>query len=182
MNRRSRLRSADIHQIPGDTPDELDDDATLGASVKNNHLSTPHSSCFPSTYNNALPPPPTSPPVSSRPNSHPVHSAPPVSTCPTRETRPPTRYGNITTYAAVTKHVPDNDNPMYAQAMASPEKDHWRASMQVEFDSLVSHSVGRLIPRPQQANVLGGMWRFKRKRDKIQSKMGDTRQPPNTRH
>lgn len=37
--------------------------------------------------------------------------------------------------------------------------------MEVEFDSLVSHSVGRLIPRPKTANVLGGMWRFKRKRD-----------------
>lgn len=37
--------------------------------------------------------------------------------------------------------------------------------MKIEFDSLVSHSVGRLIPRPKSANVLGGMWRFKRKRD-----------------
>lgn len=51
--------------------------------------------------------------------------------------------------------------------MSSPDKDHWRAAMQVEFDSLVSHSVGRLVPRPKSANVLGGMWRFKRKRDTL---------------
>lgn len=37
--------------------------------------------------------------------------------------------------------------------------------METEFNSLVSHSVGRLVPRPKDANVLGGMWRFKRKRD-----------------
>lgn len=37
--------------------------------------------------------------------------------------------------------------------------------METEFESLVSHSVGRLISRPKSANVLGGMWRFKRKRD-----------------
>lgn len=68
-------------------------------------------------------------------------------------------------YAAVTRRVHDADNPTYAQAMASPDAHHWRAAMQVKFDSLVSHSVGRLIKRPVNANVLGGMWRFKRKRD-----------------
>lgn len=61
--------------------------------------------------------------------------------------------------------MPNDDNPTYSQAMSGLEKDKWRAAMQVEFDSLVSHSVGRLIPRPNSANVLGGMWRFKRKRD-----------------
>lgn len=37
--------------------------------------------------------------------------------------------------------------------------------MEVEFNSLMSHSVGKLISRPKNANVLGGMWRFNRKHD-----------------
>lgn len=49
--------------------------------------------------------------------------------------------------------------------MSGPDREEWRRAMEIEFDSLVSHSVGRLIPRPMSANVLGGMWRFKRKRD-----------------
>lgn len=49
--------------------------------------------------------------------------------------------------------------------MASPNKEHWRVAMKVEFDYLVSHGVGSLIPCPTSANVLGGMWRFTRKHD-----------------
>lgn len=37
--------------------------------------------------------------------------------------------------------------------------------MPVEFDSLVFHSFGWLIPRHNSANVLGVMWRFKQKRN-----------------
>lgn len=65
----------------------------------------------------------------------------------------------------MTRRSPDDDNPTYAQAMSGPDKEHWLAAMKIEFDSLVSHSVGRLIPCPRTANVLGRIWRFKRKRD-----------------
>lgn len=83
---------------------------------------------------------------------------------PTRTSRAPARYGNIVSYAAA-RGASDADNPTYAQAMSGPDAQHWRAAMKVEFDSLVSHSVGQLIKRPSSANVLGGMWHFKQKRD-----------------
>lgn len=82
---------------------------------------------------------------------------------PVRSSNAPARFGNLVSYAAITRGATDADNPICAQAMAGPEAHHWRAAMQVEFDSLVSHSVGRLIKRPANASVLRGMWRFKRK-------------------
>lgn len=141
------LRSIAIHQIPTDGIDDVDDDSPVGAAYEPNQDDISQSTT-----------PPDCPlPIPSQP-------VPPIPTKrSTRTAQPPSRYGNIRTYAAVTKH--DADNPTYSQAMASPEKEHWRAAMQVKFDSLVSHSVGRLIPRPKSANVLGGMWRFKCKRD-----------------
>lgn len=51
--------------------------------------------------------------------------------------------------------------------MAGPDADQWRPAMKVEFDSLVSHSIGRLIKHPANTNVLGGMWRFKCKQDTL---------------
>lgn len=144
------LRSPAIHGLPPNVIDDLADDAYLGASSHTEPYSsttdTPEPSTEPSP--SPSPTPPTPPP-----------------TRPVRTTQPPSRLGNFTTYAAVTKRTPDPDNPTYAQAMSGPERDQWKAAMQVEFDSLVSHSVGRLVPRPKSANVLGGMWRFKRKRD-----------------
>lgn len=73
----------------------------------------------------------------------------------------------MVSYAAITQGATDTDNPTYAQGMAGPDAPHWCGAMNVEFDSLVSHSVGRLIKRPNNANVLGGMWRFKKKQDTL---------------
>lgn len=151
------LRDQSIHQIPSDD-DESDDDllfqqAINGSTGSDNHTEPSDPLIHPS--------PPPSP--SSQPSPSPSIPEPPSR--PSRSTRAPTRYGNIVSYAAVTRGTSDADNPTYAQAMASADAHKWRAAMQVEFDSLVSHSVGRLIKRPSHANVLGGMWRFKRKRD-----------------
>lgn len=37
--------------------------------------------------------------------------------------------------------------------------------MRDEFDSLVEHCVGTLVDPPPNANVIGGMWIFNKKRD-----------------
>lgn len=108
---------------------------------------------------------PTSCPSDHESPPMPLHAPLPAPTRQARVTRQPTQYGNDTMYAASTANTHNDDNPTYARAMASPNSEHWRAAMKVEFDSLVSHSVGRLIPRPKSANLLGGMWRFKRKRN-----------------
>lgn len=159
------LRTPSIHQIPLED-DESDDESLC-------HTVTPHPVSPDTTRysSSSLPlpiPAPLSPPLV--PSPSPViltapATAPPPSIRPVRSVRAPARYGNVVSYAAVTRGVTDADNPTYAQAMASPDADQWRAAMKVEFESLVSHSVGRLIKRPSNANVLGGMWRFKRKRD-----------------
>lgn len=81
---------------------------------------------------------------------------------PRRSTRahaPVQRYG----FAATTHH--DSDHPTYTQAMASPDKAAWLQSMREEFDSLSHHSVGTLVDPPKDANILGGMWVFTKKRD-----------------
>lgn len=49
--------------------------------------------------------------------------------------------------------------------MASPDKAAWQKAMQDKYDSLNQHSVGTLVDPPPDANVLGGMWIFSKKRD-----------------
>lgn len=150
------LRSMAIHQLPP-TEDDDDDDVSMGSPTPHpavDHPPPPPASLSPAPHSPSLPTP-----ASSMHNTHPPPSR------PIRKTRQPSRYGNVRSYASVTRNAPDDDNPTYKQAMAGPDKEHWLAAMKLEFDSLVSHSVGRLIPRPKNANVLGGMWRFKRKRD-----------------
>lgn len=76
-----------------------------------------------------------------------------------RKTTQPHRYGFKTTL------ITDSDHPSFAQAMASPDKAAWQKAMQDEYDSLNQHSVGTLVDPPPDANVLGGMWIFSKKRD-----------------
>lgn len=151
------LRSHDIHKIPRNDAEEIDDDELMGATTNPDQhrpsIDHPQDSSIPQSFPSPSPSP-----------SIPVPT-PPAPARPTRTTPQPERYGNVTTYAAVTAQSHDDDNPTYAMAMASTDKEHWRAAMKVEFDSLVSQSVGHLVPQPKSANVLGGMWRFKRKRD-----------------
>lgn len=60
----------------------------------------------------------------------------------------------------------DPDSPSYSEAMAGPDAQAWKHAMEEEFDSLMEHAVGTLVDPPPNANILGGMWIFNKKRDK----------------
>lgn len=49
--------------------------------------------------------------------------------------------------------------------MRSRDRQNWLDAMEDEFNSLTSHNVGELVEPPPEANIIGGMWRLKRKRD-----------------
>lgn len=106
------------------------------------------------------------------------HSPPPPPSRPKRTTQPISRLGEFIGYhttadfqQAVIDSVddgPEHDEPSYTQAMKSPNWTHWIDAMSREFTSLQLHAVGTLVEAPEDANVLPGMWRLKRKRDKFQ--------------
>lgn len=51
--------------------------------------------------------------------------------------------------------------------MNVPDKQAWLAAMTEEFDSLLQHNIGTLVEPPPNANLLGGMWVFAKKRDEF---------------
>ncbi|MBW0529442.1 hypothetical protein O181_069157 [Austropuccinia psidii MF-1] len=54
----------------------------------------------------------------------------------------------------------------YSQAMSNSKEKHlWNDAMKKEFDSLMQHNMGELIPYPKDAQVIGGMWVLNRKRN-----------------
>ncbi|MBW0500630.1 hypothetical protein O181_040345 [Austropuccinia psidii MF-1] len=54
----------------------------------------------------------------------------------------------------------------YSQAMSNSEEKHlWNDAMKKEFDSLMQHNMGELVPYPKDAQVIGGMWVLNRKRN-----------------
>lgn len=79
----------------------------------------------------------------------------------TRESIAPIRYGFIS------KDLPTDecDNPTYEAAMNGPDRALWKRAMDEEFNAFTDHNVGTLVDKPDDANVLGGMWIFSRKRD-----------------
>lgn len=80
---------------------------------------------------------------------------------PVRTTSKPQRLGNFVGHVGTDL----NDEPTYKQAMEAPDAEEWKKAMKVEFDSLVQHNVGKLVPKPLDARVIGGMWVLKKKRD-----------------
>lgn len=104
------MRKAPIEQNaqPDDDNDEYDKHAT--------HVIPPPA---PDTATLDAPPHP----VSESPSG--AATTPATHVRPTCNTRPPTRYGNVVSYAAATAHVADPDNPTYSQAMSGLEKDEW---------------------------------------------------------
>lgn len=76
-----------------------------------------------------------------------------------RSTAVPDRYG----FSATTGQDPDH--PTFSQAMSGPDRKAWEKAMRDKFDSLVEHRVGTLVDPPPNANVIGGMWIFNKKRD-----------------
>ncbi|MBW0514988.1 hypothetical protein O181_054703 [Austropuccinia psidii MF-1] len=57
----------------------------------------------------------------------------------------------------------------YKQAMSNPNKEEaWRSAMKLEYDSLMKHNTGELVPYPSNgAKVIGGMWRLTQKRNEF---------------
>jgi hypothetical protein len=49
--------------------------------------------------------------------------------------------------------------------MASPEAEEWRLAAKSEYDSLMQNKTWKLVPRPQNGNVVGSRWVFTRKKD-----------------
>lgn len=91
-----------------------------------------------------------------------VHTPPPTSSRPSRQTQAPARLGNLVA------HHTDNlcsDKPTYKQAMASSDAEEWKKAMTAKFQSLQDHDVGKLVPRPDHHRVIGGMWVLVRKRE-----------------
>ncbi|MBW0542894.1 hypothetical protein O181_082609 [Austropuccinia psidii MF-1] len=54
----------------------------------------------------------------------------------------------------------------YSQAIHDPvDQQEWFSAMQKEFDSLMQHNTGELIPYPRNSKVIGGMWRLTKKKN-----------------
>ncbi|MBW0576753.1 hypothetical protein O181_116468 [Austropuccinia psidii MF-1] len=55
----------------------------------------------------------------------------------------------------------------YLHAVNDPiERIEWKKAMDAEFDSLMSHNTGELVPYPEKpTKVIGGMWRLTSKRN-----------------
>lgn len=100
-------------------------------------------------------PPPDAPPVEMPP-------PPPIQARPSRHVTAPSRLGNFVAHHTNTLC---SDKPTYKQAMASSDADEWRKAMKAEFQSLQDHDVGKLVPRPDNHKVIGGMWVLVRKRE-----------------
>ncbi|MBW0500410.1 hypothetical protein O181_040125 [Austropuccinia psidii MF-1] len=55
----------------------------------------------------------------------------------------------------------------YKQAMSNPvEEKAWQQTMQLEYNSLMNHNTGDLVPYPPNGTkVIGGMWRLTQKQN-----------------
>ncbi|MBW0546423.1 hypothetical protein O181_086138, partial [Austropuccinia psidii MF-1] len=55
----------------------------------------------------------------------------------------------------------------YCKATSDPQEGaQWKEAMKVEFDSLMSHNTGKLVPYPKDSKVIGGMWHLTKKLNK----------------
>ena len=77
----------------------------------------------------------------------------------TRETRHPDYYG-VRVYAAEAQE-PEN----VQEALSSSEKEHWKAAMQSEMESMKSNDVWDLVELPKDRKPVGCRWVFKQKMD-----------------
>ena len=51
------------------------------------------------------------------------------------------------------------------EALSSSEKEHWKAAMQIEMESMKSNDVWDLVELPKDRKPVGCRWVFKRKMD-----------------
>ncbi|MBW0589611.1 hypothetical protein O181_129326 [Austropuccinia psidii MF-1] len=69
----------------------------------------------------------------------------------------------------------------YSKAIGNTqEKENWQDAMNTEFNSLMQHNTGHLVPYPTDGfKVIGGMWRLTMKRNEF-GEVGSTQKPPGT--
>lgn len=119
-------------------------------------------------------------PNTNAPITHPTLPPTPDESPPVRAPRQRntvSRLGNLIAYHTIqetsTNSTPqdddgiENDSPTFSKAMKGPHREAWLQAMSKEFSSLQAHGVGTLVKPPPDANILPGMWRLKRKRDKF---------------
>ena len=88
---------------------------------------------------------------------------------PSRARNPPARLGewiylvNRHSYACVACLAIPDEPDSYQEAMASPEKEHWLAAMQEEYDSLIQNDTWTLEELPVEANLVKCRWVYKLK-------------------
>ncbi|MBW0549977.1 hypothetical protein O181_089692, partial [Austropuccinia psidii MF-1] len=56
----------------------------------------------------------------------------------------------------------------FSKAVNDPtESIKWEEAMKVEYESLMTHNMGELVPYPSHSKVIGGMWRLTKKKDEF---------------
>jgi hypothetical protein len=66
-------------------------------------------------------------------------------------------------YAAVEGGI--IDPVTYLQAIRSGQSNDWKQAMREEYTSLIANGTWELVPRPDNANIIGGKWVYKTKLD-----------------
>lgn len=87
----------------------------------------------------------------------------PIGARPSRDRRPPERYGEYGQVAFLSDITPPGEPLTYAQALSSPDSHHWKAAMQQELQSLQDCNTWSLVPLPSNKHCIGGKWVFKLK-------------------
>ena len=85
----------------------------------------------------------------------------PVTRRSTRERRQPDKYGVWVNAATIQNKEPLTVN----EALDSSEKNEWRQAMEEEVKSMHKNDVWELVEPPQDRQVIGSKWVFKRKID-----------------
>ena len=71
-------------------------------------------------------------------------------------------WANVT---ALIANKPTEDPRSFRQAVSGPDGKAWMKSMQLEYDSLVENQCFKVVPRPNNANVVSSKWIYKTKEE-----------------
>ena len=93
-------------------------------------------------------------------HNEPVNTKP-VKRRSTRERKQPDKYGVWVNAAIIQNKEPSTVN----EALNSSEKNEWRQAMEEEVKSMHKNDVWELVEPPQDRQVIGSKWVFKRKID-----------------
>ena len=89
----------------------------------------------------------------------------PVTRRSTRERKQPDKYGVWVNAATIQNKEPLTVN----EALNSSEKNEWRQTMEEEVKSMHKNDVWESVEPPQDRQVIGSKWMFKRKIDILSS-------------